>query len=56
MPQNGEASVLSDNNKIHEIEHDKDLYEAFAPHVDTTQITITPPTPTGEFFLQYNIS
>ncbi|KAL5280881.1 TBC1D24 family protein [Megaselia abdita] len=48
MPQNGEASVLSDNNKIHEIDNDKDLYEAFAPHVDTTQITITPSTPTGK--------
>lgn len=51
MPQNGEASVLAENNRFHEIENDKDLYEAFAPHVDTTQITISPPSPTGGFFI-----
>lgn len=54
MLQNGESSVLSDNN-IHEIENN-DLYEGLAPHVDTTQITVSAPTsPTGEFFL-FNIS
>lgn len=46
MPVNGDTSATAD--KLSGIEEETDLYEAFAPHVDTTQITVVPVTPPGK--------
>lgn len=51
MPSN--ADNLAHADKLSGIEEETDMYEAFAPHVDTSQITVLTDTPPGEilFFL-----
>lgn len=46
MPSNGDTSANAD--KLSGIEEESDIYEAFPPHVDTTQITILSDSPTGK--------
>ncbi|GAB0094473.1 hypothetical protein DMENIID0001_097790 [Sergentomyia squamirostris] len=43
MPANGDAAAKAD--KLSGIEEEADLYDAFAPHVDTSQITIITDSP-----------
>ena len=54
MQYNGDASVNAD--KLSGIEEESDLYEAFAPHVDTTQINVLPATPPGMFQTEFYFS
>ncbi len=46
MPLNGDTSANAD--KLSGIEEESDIYEAFPPHVDTTQITVLSDSPTGK--------
>lgn len=46
MPSNADNSAHAD--KLSGIEEETDMYEAFAPHVDTSQITVLTDTPPGE--------
>lgn len=46
MPITGTTSTNAE--KFGAIEEEIDLYEAFAPHVDTSQITTVPVTPPGK--------
>lgn len=46
MPVNGDTSASAD--KLSGIEEELDMYEAFAPHVDTSQITILGDSPAGK--------
>ena len=43
MPANGDTSANAD--KLSGIEEEGDMYEAFAPHVDTSQITVLTDSP-----------
>ncbi|KAJ6646518.1 GTPase-activating protein skywalker, partial [Pseudolycoriella hygida] len=43
MPSNGDTSANAD--KLSGIEEESDIYEAFPPHVDTTQITVLSDSP-----------
>lgn len=45
MPANGDAAAKAD--KLSGIEEEADMYDAFAPHVDTSQITIITDSPAG---------
>lgn len=47
MPVNGDTSASVD--KLSGIEEEADMYEAFAPHVDTSQITVLTDSPPGKF-------
>lgn len=47
MPSNGESSAAGE--KLSGIEEESDMYDAFAPHVDTSQISILTDSPTGKF-------
>lgn len=46
MPANGDTSANAD--KLSGIEEESDIYEAFPPHVDTSQITVLSDSPTGK--------
>ncbi|XP_055711085.1 GTPase-activating protein skywalker isoform X4 [Phlebotomus papatasi] len=46
MPANGDAAAKAD--KLSGIEEEADMYDAFAPHVDTSQITIITDSPAGK--------
>lgn len=46
MPSNGESSANAD--KLSGIEEESDMYEAFAPHVDTSQISVLTDSPAGK--------
>lgn len=52
MPVNGDMSASAD--KLSAVEEETDLYEAFAPHVDTTQITVLPVTPPGKWKISFS--
>lgn len=49
MPVNGDTSASVD--KLSGIEEEADMYEAFAPHVDTSQITVLTDSPPGKFHI-----
>lgn len=40
---------LVTGDKLSAVEEETDMYEAFAPHVETSQITILQDTPPGKF-------
>ncbi|XP_059618195.1 GTPase-activating protein skywalker isoform X2 [Phlebotomus argentipes] len=46
MPANGDAAARAD--KLSGIEEEADMYDAFAPHVDTSQITVITDSPAGK--------
>lgn len=50
MPSNGVADTSANADKLSGIEEESDIYEAFPPHVDTTQITVLSDSPTGKAF------
>lgn len=51
MPSNGESSANAD--KLSGIEEESDMYEAFAPHVDTSQISVLTDSPAGKVYLNF---
>ncbi|XP_055683580.1 GTPase-activating protein skywalker isoform X2 [Lutzomyia longipalpis] len=46
MPANGDTTARAE--KLSGIEEEADMYDAFAPHVDTSQITIITDSPAGK--------
>lgn len=53
MPSNGESSANAD--KLSGIEEESDMYEAFAPHVDTSQISVLTDSPAGKVDFYTNL-
>lgn len=47
---NAGDNMLVMSDKLSGIEEESDMYDAFAPHVDTAQITVLTDSPAGKFY------
>ena len=53
MPGNA-SSAMMQSDMLSGIEEETDIYEGFAPHVDTSSLNLSADASPGEFIIEYS--